>query len=260
MATLFFIASKLVWALIRLATWLVIGLALGLLLLIRGRHKGARRVLTVTLAATLVIGIFPLGEVLIKPLETTYPANPAFSQVNGIIVLGGAEDARKTTYWNQVQLNDAGERFTAALALAQRFPRAKIVFTGGSGSLKHTLRNGGSGATVAREFFAKQGIPSSRLVLESKSRNTAENARLTYTLVQPKPGQTWALVTSAFHMPRAMRSFARAGWTGLVPYPVDYRSGRFADEIGWNLAKNLQTLNTVVREYVGLLAYSLTDQ
>jgi len=258
--TVFFIASKLIWALIRPETWLVIGLALGLLLLIRGRHRGARRVLTITLAAILAIGILPLGEPLIGPLEARYSASPTLSQVDGIIVLGGAEEARRSAYRDQVQLNDAGERFTAALALARRFPKARIVFTGGSGSLKDALGNGTSGATVAKAFFSEQGIAASRLILENASRNTAENARLTHALLQPEPGQTWVLVTSAFHLPRAMDSFARVGWTGVIAWPVDYRSGRFVDGIGWDLAVNLQTLNTAVKEYVGLLAYSLTDR
>ena len=122
------------------------------------------------------------------------------------------------------------------------------------------MEKGISGATVAKQFFSEQGIPANRLILESKSRNTTENALLTYALLRPEPGQTWVLVTSAFHMPRAMRSFQRAGWTGVIPYPVDYRSGRFADDISWNLAKNLETLNIAVKEYVGLLAYSLTGR
>jgi uncharacterized SAM-binding protein YcdF (DUF218 family) len=259
-ASLFFIASKLVWAAIRPETWLVIGLAISLFLLIRGGRQGARRVLAVSLLSTLAIGIFPLGELLIRPLETQYPANPNLTKITGFIVLGGAEDAGRSAYWHQVQLNDAGERFTAALALARRLPNAQIVFTGGSGLLQDALGGGTSGADVAKQFFLKQGIPASRLILERKSRNTAENARLTYALLQPEPGQTWVLVTSAFHMPRAMRSFRRAGWAGIIPYPVDYRSGRFIDDIGWDLAKNLQTLNIAVKEYVGLLAYSLTGR
>jgi len=259
MSTLFFIAAKLIWALIRPETWLVIGLAWGYLLLARQKISRARRVLALTLAATVIIAILPLGELLIRPLETSDPANPTVTAPIGIIVLGGAEDARRTAYWHQVQLNGAGERFTAALALARGFPNAKLIFSSGSGSLKDALGRV-SGASVAKRFFAEQGIPASRVILESKSRNTAENARLTYALLQPKPGQNWVLITSAFHMPRATRSFQRAGWTGVVPYPVDYRSGQFVDDIGWDLAKNLITLNTAVKEYVGLLAYSLTGR
>ena len=169
MSTLIFIVSKLIWALIRPETWLVLGLAWGCLLLTRQKISRAGRVLALTLAATVTIAILPLGELLIRPLETSYPANPTITAPDGIIVLGGAEDARRTAYWHQVQLNSAGERFTAALALARRFPTAKIIFTGGSGSLRDVLGKSISGATVAKQFFSEQWGPANRLVLERKS-------------------------------------------------------------------------------------------
>ena len=109
-------------------------------------------------------------------------------------------------------------------------------------------------------FFLAQGLAPERLLFERASRNTAENAALSLALVQPGEDETWVLVTSAFHMPRSLASFEAAGWTGLVPYPVDYRSGGFGDGIGWDLARNLLTLNTAVREYIGLVAYRVTGR
>jgi uncharacterized SAM-binding protein YcdF (DUF218 family) len=79
-------------------------------------------------------------------------------------------------------------------------------------------------------------------------------------LANPETDDTWVLVTSAFHMPRAMRSFEAAGWTGLVAYPVDYRTAGFTDDIGWNLTGNLLVLNTAIRETIGQLAYRLTGR
>ncbi|PLW80988.1 hypothetical protein CWI75_18005 [Kineobactrum sediminis] len=74
--------------------------------------------------------------------------------------------------------------------------------------------------------LALLGLLTGRL-LELRSRNTAENAALSLAVAQPQPGQTWVLVTSAFHMARAMHEFHQAGWPEMSPYPVDYRSGRF---------------------------------
>ena len=113
---------------------------------------------------------------------------------------------------------------------------------------------------MAGRFFRDQGVAPERLLLEGQSRNTAENARLSLDLAAPAPHETWVLVTSAFHMPRAMRSFEAAGWTGLVPWPVDYRTSAFTDGVGWNLTRNLQVLNTAIRERVGQVAYRLSGR
>lgn len=255
METLLFVAGKLGGLLIRPESWLVLGLGLGLLAVLGGRLRAARIALGLTFAATLLLAVFPLGELLLQPLESRYPANPAVEQVDGIIVLGGAEDAPRTAYWGPPQLRSSAERYTVALELARRFPPARLLFTGGSGQLRDLAGAAMTEGQVARAFFVSQGLDPARLTLEQASRNTSENAANSFALVQPQAGQRWLLVTSAFHMPRALHGFRQAGWNGLLPWPVDYRSGRFSDGIGWDLADNLQVLNLAVKEYVGLLVY-----
>lgn len=214
----------------------------------------------ISVTALLALTILPLGDLLLQPIERTFPALPSLERVDGIIVLGGGEEARASAYWGQLQLNEGGERYTAALALAQRFEDARLLFTGGSGSLRDLAGTETSEADIAERFFLDQGIAPERLLLEEQSRNTAENARLSHALAAPGPGETWVLVTSAFHMPRAMRSFDAAGWKGLVPWPVDYRTSSFTDRIGWNLTRNLQVLTTAIREQVGQIAYLLSGR
>ncbi len=113
---------------------------------------------------------------------------------------------------------------------------------------------------MAGAFFIEQGVASGRLLLEGKARNTAENARLSRVLAAPELDDVWGLVTSASHMPRAMHSFEAAGWTGLVAYPVDYRTGAFRDGIGWDLVGHVEILNAAIRAQVGPLAYRLTGR
>jgi uncharacterized SAM-binding protein YcdF (DUF218 family) len=208
----------------------------------------------------VVLSVLPLGDLLLQPIERRYPANPSLDVVDGIIVLGGGEDARASADWGQVQLKEGAERFTAAMELARRFPEAQLLFTGGSGALRDVAGAATSEASIAERFFLAQGIAPERLLLEGQSRNTAENARLSLTLADPAPDETWVLVTSAFHMPRAMRSFDAAGWDGLVAWPVDYRTSGFGDRIGWDLTQNLSVLNTAIREHVGMLAYRFTGR
>lgn len=260
MDTLFFIASKLIGALLRPDTWIVLALAVVVLALVLNRRRFALWVGSITLAVLVALAILPLGDLLLQPIERTYPAEPALDQVDGIIVLGGGEDARASAFWAQTQLNEGGERYTAALALARRFPEARILFTGGSGALRDLAGTETSEADMAGRFFRAQGVSPERLLLEGQSRNTAENARLSLALAAPAPGETWVLVTSAFHMPRAMRSFETAGWAGLVPWPVDYRTSAFTDGMGWNLTRNLLVLNTAIREQVGQITYRLTGR
>lgn len=260
MDTVFFIASKLLGALLRPDTWIVLALAAVVLAVVLNRRRLALWVGSITLNLLVALAILPLGDLLLQPIERSFPAQPALDQVDGIIVLGGGEDARASAFWGQMQLNEGGERYTATLELARRFPEAQILFTGGSGALRDLAGAETSEADMAGQFFREQGVAPGRLLLEGQSRNTAENARLSLALAAPKPGETWLLVTSAFHMPRAMHSFEAAGWTGLVPWPVDYRTSAFKDGMGWNLTRNLLVLNTAIREQVGQITYRLTGR
>lgn len=260
MDTLFFIASKLIGALLRPDTWIVLALAVVVLAVVLNRRRLALWVGTITLNLLIALTVLPLGDLLLQPIERSFPAQPALDQVDGIIVLGGGEDARASAFWGQMQLNEGGERYTAALELAERFPEARLLFTGGSGALRDLAGAETSEADMAGQFFREHGVAPGRLLLEGQSRNTAENARLSLALAAPKPGETWLLVTSAFHMPRAMHSFEAAGWTGLVPWPVDYRTSAFKDGMGWNLTRNLLVLNTAIREQVGQITYRLTGR
>lgn len=260
MDTLFFVASKLIGALLRPDTWIVIALAAVVLALVFHRRRLALWLGSALLGALVTLSIFPLGDLLLQPIERTYPAQPVLDRVDGIIVLGGAEDARASAYWGQMQLNEGAERYTAALEMARRFPEARLLFTGGSGALRDLVGAEVSEAAMAERFFLGLGVAQERLLLEDRARNTAENARLSLALANPDPNESWVLVTSAFHMPRAMRSFEAAGWPELTPWPVDYRTAAFSDRIGWGLIRNLQVLSIALREQVGRLAYRLSGR
>jgi uncharacterized SAM-binding protein YcdF (DUF218 family) len=136
MDTLVFIISKLMAVTLKVETWLLLGMALALLGLLMRRLRLAQGLLSATLLATLLLAVLPLGGLLLQPLESRYPANPTLTRVDGIVILGGGEDAAKSRFWGQPQLREGAERYTAALALARRFPQAQLVFAGGSGQLR----------------------------------------------------------------------------------------------------------------------------
>lgn len=255
MDTAYFILSKLIGLALLVETWLVIGLIMSLVAR-RLAHWSGRA----TLAALLAVGIFPIGEILLRPLEAEFPPRAALAHVDGIVVLGGVEDQRATAVWDEPQLNEAAERLTAAAALAIAHPEARLVFSGGSGRLRNIVLGQPKIPSLAVDFFVSLGIDPGQMTWEDQSRNTAENARFSYEVEEPASGETWVLVTSAFHMGRALASFEAAGWSGIVPHPVDYRTGSFSDGIGWNLSGNLEVLNIAIKEWVGRLAYRWTGR
>lgn len=260
MDTAFFVLSKLAGALLRAETWILLLLLSGAVSHWRGRHRlGGSLSLAGTLAL-LAMTVLPLGDVLLRPIEDRFPVAPPLERVDGIIVLGGAEQAGRALQWGLPQMNEAGERFLEGAALAIAHPQARLLFTGGSGALGDLGRSQVPQAQMARRLFLSLGIAPDRIALEGRSRNTAENARYSYALIEPKPDQVWVLVTSAYHMRRAVQSFQAAGWSGIVPWPVDHRSGSFVGGIGWNLSRNLRLFNTAIKETVGLIAYNLTGR
>ena len=252
---IYFIASKLLYHIIEPETWLSFMISSIALSLYYQRYLIARYIAFISAILILVLGFIPIGMPFLIWLETRFPSNPEFQRIDGLIVLGGAEDPKGTSRWGQVQLNGAAERLTETLKIAKIYPNTKIIYTGGSNFLKK-LGKTLSPSYAAEKFFIEQGISPSRLIFEREARNTAENAKLSYRIIEHKKDEKWILITSAYHMPRAMQSFTDAGWTNLVAYPVDFNStDTCCDAIYWNLSGNLQGLNTIIKEYVGLLVY-----
>jgi uncharacterized SAM-binding protein YcdF (DUF218 family) len=239
---------------------LLIALALvGVVLMGTRRARCGRRVTVTAVLLLAIAGLSPLGNALVLPLEQRFPpwtAGPG--DPNGIVVLGGAISPALSVVRGTPELNESAERMTVVADLARRFPRARIVFTGGSGNL---FGNRADEAQFARPLLESFGIAASRIELESASRNTFENATLSKALAKPQPGERWLLVTSAFHMPRAVGCFRRVGFP-VEPYPVDWRTGGAGDLVSafGSLSAGLARTDVAVREWTGLLMYWLTGR
>jgi uncharacterized SAM-binding protein YcdF (DUF218 family) len=196
---------------------------------------------------------------MILPLESRFPVpDLAGRRIDGVVVLGGALMERQTLAHGPMALNDAGERIVALADLARRFPDARILFTGGSGFYSNAPLSEGE---VLRGQLGALGLQPDRVVIEGRSVNTWENATLSKPLMQPKPGETWLLVTSAWHMPRAVGIFRRLDWT-VVPYPVDFRTAGPGDALrGFaSVSDGLRRTDMAMREWLGLVAYRLSGR
>jgi uncharacterized SAM-binding protein YcdF (DUF218 family) len=256
---MFFILSK-VLGFFAIPSNLVIALGLfGVLLLATRLARIGRRLTIASLIALAVIGISPLGNALIIPLEQRFPPwDDTRGPPDGIVVLGGAITPDVSAARNDVALNEAAERVTAAVALARRYPDARMIYSGGTGAL---IFPEGSEAASAVRIFESLGIPHARIIAEEQSRNTVENAVFSMLLAMPQPGERWLLVTSGYHMPRAMGVFRQAGFP-VEAYPVDWRTRGPQDVLRpfSTLSGGLERADTAAREWVGLLVYWLTGR
>jgi len=237
---------------------MLVGIAGAALLFTRHARIG-RRLVVASFAIILLISILPVGTALIYALEHRFPPwDPARGPPDGIIVLGGAIDPDMSAVHGETALNDSAERITVVAELARRYPAARILYSGGNGGL---FSDGAMEADYASRLFESFGIARDRILLERNSRNTAENATFSKDLVQPKPGERWLLVTSGYHMPRAIGVFRKAGFP-VEAYPVDWHiagSGSFMPSIG-ALAGGFGGIDLAAHEYVGLLVYWLTGR
>ena len=256
---MFFTAAK-IFGFFALPSNIVITLGLaGALLLFTRLARWGVRLMAASLLLLAVIGYSPIGNALILPLEQRFPAWRAGGDApNGVVVLGGSFDTIVANTRGEVALNEAAERFTVVADLARRFPAMRIVFSGGSGLLMY---DGAVEADLALRLFESMGIARSRISVDDKSRDTAENARLSKSVASPKPGERWLLVTSAYHMPRAIGVFRRAGFP-VEAYPVDWRTRGPQDLLRpfTSVGDGLRRTDTAMREWVGLFAYWISGR
>lgn len=247
--------TKIFWLLASPLSIILILMGLGLLLSF-SRFRWLTR--SVVLLATLLLFVIcctNFGALAIRPLEARFvrPVEPA--QITGIVVLGGGMDGDVSAANGSWELNRDGDRFVEALRLALRHPEAKVLIAGGISALSDSIE---PEAAAGARFFEAFGIGMERLILDSNSRNTEENAVLSKALAKPLPGETWLLVTSAFHMPRSVGLFRRAGFE-VLPWPTDYLAA--GDEgpafrLG-SAQENVAVASVALREWAGLAGYYL---
>lgn len=256
---MFFLLSKTLGILV-LPTNALVGAGLVGAALLATRYASlGRRLLTAAVLLLAVCGFSPLGYWLLYPLESRFPPWDAASGApDGIIVLGGSIDADLSATRGTAVFSHAADRVIVAAELARRYPRARLIFTGGSANLL---------ATDAREadyviaVLEGLGIPAGRLEIERRARNTEENAAFSKTIAAPKSGERWLLLTSAFHMPRSVGIFRKVGFA-VEPYPVDWRTGGPSDLLTFSpfAVQGLEHTDIAVREWIGLAAYWLTGR
>src|SRR5262249_48031828 len=236
---MYYILSKAIWLITAPGSFLVL-LSTGAVLwaLFRG-SRSAIRLCAASLIGLLILSFTPASLWLAQPLQTRFPRWHTTDQAEpyGIIALGG----------------DRGGRFNALVELSRRFPQAKLIFTGAG-------EPAWSWDDLPRRFARSGGDPK-RLILETRSRNTDENARYSAELLRPTPDQRWLIITSAAHMPRAIGCFRHAGFQSEA-YPVEFTTKDRADlftEFPTG-SEAIFLFDLAAKEWIGLLVYRLTGK
>ncbi len=253
-----FLFSKLIW---------IFGqpLSLAFLFVLFALVTGLVRWRATSLASSAIAGLIlfvtlytTVGNYLLQGLEDRFvkPQDPASLQC--MIVLGGAFENEVNTARHGIELNAGADRFVEALRLAQKFPQTRILISGGDGSISGIYEGD---AVISARFFPMFGIGRDRLVEETTSRTTFENAMNTKELLASQGLSNCLLITSGYHMPRSVGIFRKLG-IDIVPWPTDYRTdGR--ESLGFDFtqpSRNSQNLATAIREWFGLVGYYLAGR
>ncbi len=253
-----FLISKIVWFLMQPINLLLSLLAAACVLLYTRRPQWGRRLAVVALLVGVVIAHAPVGEMMMYALEDRFPRPSLPARVDGIISLGGGIEFDIVEARGRIELDSAADRIVETVLLARHFPDAKVIYTGG---LSNAVYSGSIDEKVLADYFASLGVEPGRLVVEPRSANTLQNAEFTRDLIKPLPDQTFLLVTSAFHMPRAMGTFRNAGWN-VVAWPVDYRTAgaREAGHFFYDPILFVSNFSLAFKEYLGLFGYWVTGK
>lgn len=206
----------------------------------------------------LTISIFPIGNYLIYKLEKEYHSKIQPPQnLHGILILGGATNPLLFKDHEEISFNDAAERLIEAFHLIKKYKNIKVIMTGGSGLINETEIGH---ADVAKIFFNKMDLDTSKIIFENKSRNTNENIILSKKIAKPNNDEKWLIITSAFHMKRAILIGQKNNWE-FIPYAVDFKSrSKFNFKPSIYLWSNLSSFQLASHEWIGLVSYFLMQR
>lgn len=241
--------NYLLWALFGPAGGFVWLILLTAIFLLSGALRPARGAIVLLALWTLVFAILPTGNWLMSRLEAAYPRPAALpEQIDAVAVLAGAERLRASALSGSLEFGPHGERVSEALPLSRAYPQAKIWIVGG------VTHDGSRDVDWTADYWHRAGLPQGRIGKVTGTLDTCTNAR---GIASALPGKRVLLVTSGFHMPRAMACMKAAG-VDAVAYPVDRQASD--REFSPAFIENIERADLALHEYVGLAWYRLSGR
>lgn len=231
---------------------------IGALALLLNRPRAGLRFTSAGLLLFLLLAILPAGFWLMRPLEMHY-AKPDYSRLTppAIIVLAGGESLPASSLRGEPEYNSGAERLLTGITLARRYPDSQLYLVGGI-----SLADGTSDTELMLRTALDLGLERGRIRIINDTKNTCENARaVSGELGRPLLRQS-LLVTSSYHLPRAMLCFEAIN-AKVTPVPVDYQTWPLTnplDSFTIDPLRNLALADRALHEWVGLLYYRLTGR
>jgi len=242
--------SKLAWFFLAPLNFLLMATAVGLGLW-RWRRTAVlgRRLAVGAMLALIALAVLPIGPLALRSLEQRFaPYQPCAGQpIAGVLLLGGGLQSLTANGRIIEDLNSGADRMRYAARLVRDDPALRVLISGGQVFTRPGARSEAEGMA---DLLAELGVPRQRILLERNSRTTAQNAELTARLAVGEPG-SWLLVTSAYHTPRAMGLFRKAG-VAVIAAPTDWQVDDGAPLILTNANGRITQFETAAKEYVGL--------
>ena len=250
-----FYLSKMIWLVLNPFNIFVLFTIVTIILHLISFRKISIAIFLTNFLYLIIISFLPIGNYLINKIEKEYHSNLIIpDKLDGILILGGATNPSMYKEFNQISVNGSAERLIESVSIIKRFKYSKVIFSGGSGVIN---RPDLGHSQVAKSFYKKIGIEESRIIFEDNSRNTYENILFAKKIAKPKLNENWLLITSAFHMKRAMLIASKNEWE-LIPYAVDFKTmKKFRFTPNLNLLSNINSLQNGLHEWLGLIFYYL---
>ncbi|HBF38448.1 MAG TPA: YdcF family protein [Firmicutes bacterium] len=216
-------------------------------------HKKERGIAFVMLGMAFLLYIvsnYCCSDLLMHSLEYRYRPS-ARIQGDVIVMLGGGATLHTPNLHHQGHLSGAAaNRLLTCIQLEHQL-KVPLIVSGGQ-----VFKNTGREAEIAQAILIDTGIPEERIHIENQSLNTTQNAENTALLLAKYHYRHPILVTSAFHMARAVKQFKKAG-ISVTPFPTDYRTNEKLDFIAVDwvpTSEALDNFSIALKEYYGLLA------
>jgi uncharacterized SAM-binding protein YcdF (DUF218 family) len=218
---------------------------------VESRKRAGRRSAVLAVLLFVFFSWVAPANFLIAALEQRHLPPASIDGFEGALILGGSIISPRTRETYLPPLASAAERVVEPVALLAKHPQMRALFLGGDARLTDQPS---PEADAAKVHFERLGVDMSRMRFESFSRNTHENAVRGRELAGVEARAKWLLVTSAWHMPRALATFQQSGWN-VVAYPVDYFAPATINWFEFNTAAGFAAWELYIRETAGLLIY-----